>query len=148
MHQFIHSGSTGAVVKAACLESRNLRARTPLWPSSFKETKCFFPVHSHYSILWGDSWPSLAQVAKNPIDFISFLPMHTNVWVQRNPFKCQLVFLLYLELTLLTQFSAPYVEILFYSSMVDIFKIYCASTTQQANKIHWPNVELMLAHRL
>ena len=29
----------GAVAKAACLESRRSRVRTPLWPSSFKETK-------------------------------------------------------------------------------------------------------------
>ena len=36
----------GAVVKAACLENRRLRAQTALWPSSFKETKCFFPAHS------------------------------------------------------------------------------------------------------
>ena len=36
----------GAVVKAACLESRRSRARAPLWPSSFKEKKCFFPAHS------------------------------------------------------------------------------------------------------
>ena len=30
-----------AVVKAACLESRRSRVRTPLWHSSFKETKMF-----------------------------------------------------------------------------------------------------------
>ena len=30
----------------ACLENRRSRVRTPLWPSSFKETKCFFPAHS------------------------------------------------------------------------------------------------------
>ena len=35
----------GAVVKAACLDSRRSRVRTPLWPSSLKETKCFFPAH-------------------------------------------------------------------------------------------------------
>ena len=35
-----------AVVKAACLESRIPRARTPLWPSSFKDTKYFFHAHS------------------------------------------------------------------------------------------------------
>ena len=29
----------GAVVKAACWESRRSRARTPLWPSSFQEEK-------------------------------------------------------------------------------------------------------------
>ena len=33
-----------AVVKAACLESRRLRVRTPLWPPSFKETKCFVKI--------------------------------------------------------------------------------------------------------
>ena len=33
-------GGPAAVVKAACLESRRLRVRTPLWPPSFKETKC------------------------------------------------------------------------------------------------------------
>ena len=35
-------GGPGAVVNTACLESR---VRTPLWPSSFKETKCFLPAH-------------------------------------------------------------------------------------------------------
>ena len=30
----------------ACLESRRSRVRTPLWPSSFKEIKCFFSTHS------------------------------------------------------------------------------------------------------
>ena len=34
------------MVKAACLESRISRARTPLWPSSFREIKLFFPVLS------------------------------------------------------------------------------------------------------
>ena len=34
------------MVKAACLESRVSWVRTPLWHSSFKETKCFFPAHS------------------------------------------------------------------------------------------------------
>ena len=33
----------GAVVKAVCLKSRRSRFRTPLWPSSFKETKMFLP---------------------------------------------------------------------------------------------------------
>ena len=40
-------GGPGAVAKAACLESRRLQVRTPLWPLSFKETKCFFPAHSY-----------------------------------------------------------------------------------------------------
>ena len=35
----------GAVAKAACLESQRSRVRTPLWQSTFKETKCFFPSH-------------------------------------------------------------------------------------------------------
>ena len=39
-------GGPGAVVKAACWESRRSRARTPLWHSSFNETYCFFPAHS------------------------------------------------------------------------------------------------------
>ena len=38
-------GDPGAVVKAACLEIRKSRARTPLWHLSFKETKCYFPAH-------------------------------------------------------------------------------------------------------
>ena len=38
--------SPGAVVKADCFESRRSRVRTPLWSSSFKETKCSFPAHS------------------------------------------------------------------------------------------------------
>ena len=33
-------GGPGAVVKATCLESRRSRVRTPLWQSSFKESKC------------------------------------------------------------------------------------------------------------
>ena len=36
----------GAVVKAACLESRSSRDRTPLWHSNFKEKKCFFHAHT------------------------------------------------------------------------------------------------------
>ena len=36
----------GAVVKAACLEGRRSMVRTPLWHSSFNETKCFFPALS------------------------------------------------------------------------------------------------------
>ena len=39
-------GAHGAVVKAACLKSRRSRVRTPLWPPSYKETKCFFSAHS------------------------------------------------------------------------------------------------------
>ena len=39
-------GDTAAVVKAACLKSRKSRVQTPLWHSSFKETKCFFHTHS------------------------------------------------------------------------------------------------------
>ena len=45
----------GTVVKAACLESQRLRARTPLWNSSFKETKCFSPLIRKDSVLWGAS---------------------------------------------------------------------------------------------
>ena len=42
-----HEGrDPGARVKAACLESRRSRVQTPLWPSSFKRKKCFFPAHS------------------------------------------------------------------------------------------------------
>ena len=40
------NGDYCTVVKAACLESRRSRVQTPLWPSSFKETKCFFSAHS------------------------------------------------------------------------------------------------------
>ena len=39
-------GPSGAVVKAAWLESRRWRVQTPFWHSSFKKTKCFFPAHS------------------------------------------------------------------------------------------------------
>ena len=39
-------GAPGAVVTVACLESRRLQARAPLWHSSFKETKCLFSAHS------------------------------------------------------------------------------------------------------
>ena len=45
-----------AVVTTACLESRHSRARAPLYPSSFKETKYFRPAHSaQVLILWGAS---------------------------------------------------------------------------------------------
>ena len=37
-------GTTGAIVKAACLESLRSRVRAPLFPSSFKEAQCFFPT--------------------------------------------------------------------------------------------------------
>ena len=40
------SGGPGAVVEAACLQSRRSRVQTPLWLPSFKEAKCFFPSHS------------------------------------------------------------------------------------------------------
>ena len=36
----------GAVVKAACLENRKSRVRTPLQLLNFKEIKCSFPSHS------------------------------------------------------------------------------------------------------
>ena len=35
-----------AWVKAACFEGRRSMVRTPLWHSSFNETKCFFPALS------------------------------------------------------------------------------------------------------
>ena len=40
-----------AVVRAACLESGRSRARTALWPSSFKETNVFPPLTCKDSIL-------------------------------------------------------------------------------------------------
>ena len=42
----ITGGGCGAVVKPACLESWSSKVRPPLWHSSFKDTKCFFPAHS------------------------------------------------------------------------------------------------------
>ena len=39
-------GGAGAVVEAACLESRRSRVLVPLWHPNFKETKCFFPAHA------------------------------------------------------------------------------------------------------
>ena len=47
-------GGPGAVVKAACLESRRSRGRTPLWLSSFKETKCVFTAHSWWFNIAGN----------------------------------------------------------------------------------------------
>ena len=41
-----NSGSPGAVVKAACLESQRSRVRNTLCHSSFKETKCVLLAHS------------------------------------------------------------------------------------------------------
>ena len=43
------------MVKAACLESRISRFRTPLRPSSFKDTDVFSPLTRNDSILWGTS---------------------------------------------------------------------------------------------
>ena len=44
-----------AMVKAACLESRRMRVRTPLRPPSFKEKKnVSSPRTRKDSILWGD----------------------------------------------------------------------------------------------
>ena len=34
------------MVKAACLQIQRSRVRTPLWPSSVTERKCFFAAHS------------------------------------------------------------------------------------------------------
>ena len=44
----------GALVKAACLDSRRSLVRASLWPSSFKEPKCF-PPHLRRLMLWGAS---------------------------------------------------------------------------------------------
>ena len=35
-----------SLVKTTCLDNRRSRVRAPLWPSNFKGTKSFFPVHS------------------------------------------------------------------------------------------------------
>ena len=43
---FSLGGGPGGGVNAACLKSRRLRVRAPLWHSSLKEIKCFFPAHS------------------------------------------------------------------------------------------------------
>ena len=40
------TGGPCPVVKSAYLKSQRLRVRNPVWPSSFKKTKCFFPAHS------------------------------------------------------------------------------------------------------
>ena len=50
----VRAGVYGAVVKAACLESRKSQVRTPLWPSIFKETKCFFTAHSQWFNIVGN----------------------------------------------------------------------------------------------
>ena len=39
-------GSSGAVVKASCLETRRSQVQTPFWPSYSRETKLFFPAKS------------------------------------------------------------------------------------------------------
>ena len=51
----IRAGGPGAVVKTACLKSRRLRVRTPLWPLRFKETNVSFPQTHKDSTLWGTS---------------------------------------------------------------------------------------------
>ena len=48
-------GGPGAVVKADCLESRRSLVRTPLWPSSFKETNVSSPLIHIDLILWAAS---------------------------------------------------------------------------------------------
>ena len=47
VHTRAYRRGPGAVVKAACLERRRSRIRTPLWLSSVKESNCFFPAHSY-----------------------------------------------------------------------------------------------------
>ena len=47
-------GGHGSVVKPACLESGRSRVGIPLWPESFKETKCFFPAHSYWFNIAGN----------------------------------------------------------------------------------------------
>ena len=53
--QLVQGGGPGAVVKAACFESRRSRVRSPLWALSFKETKFVFLLIRKDSILWGAS---------------------------------------------------------------------------------------------
>ena len=92
-------GWAGAVFEATCLESRILRVRTPLWHSSFYETKWFFPAHTwRFNIVGSlrdrevacsasdrqesnfESWPSLAymctKVAYHPIHSFHFCATH------------------------------------------------------------------------
>ena len=45
----------GAVVKAACLESRRSRVQTLLWYSHFNKQNISYPLTSKDTILWGAS---------------------------------------------------------------------------------------------
>ena len=45
----------GALVQWLKLPAWKVGDRTPLWPLSFKETKCFFPATRNNSILRGTS---------------------------------------------------------------------------------------------
>ena len=54
MCNFVFVLFTGEVVKAACLKSRTSWARIPLWPSSFKETKCLLPTESRRFNIMGN----------------------------------------------------------------------------------------------
>ena len=51
---FVKFGGPGAVVKADFLESRRLRAQTPLWHSSKKQNVSSLLIHKD-PILWGAS---------------------------------------------------------------------------------------------
>ena len=46
------------MVKAVYLESQRLWVRTPFWPSSFKETECFFHAHAPQTARAGISSPA------------------------------------------------------------------------------------------
>ena len=49
--QFNTGGGPGAVVEAACLKSRRPRVRAPLWPTNFKESKCYTKIFfTFYSV--------------------------------------------------------------------------------------------------
>ena len=59
---------SGAVVKAACLESRISRVRTPLLHSSFKKT-ISPPPRSQDAILWGASTRRCSVLGLKPPGF-------------------------------------------------------------------------------
>ena len=59
----------GAVVKAACLESRRSLVPTPLWYSSFKEKNVSSLFTRIDSIFWGTSWPRGSELGLRPLGF-------------------------------------------------------------------------------
>ena len=79
----IYNGSSegpGAMVKAACLKNPRSQVQTPLWHSSFKETKCFFPALSQkFNIMGSLRDREVASSASDRQDFASCVCNHLTI---------------------------------------------------------------------